>query len=102
MPLLVVLVAGGGALPIVERSRRIDRQSLSLRSKPRQTELLPVEDEDREDVESRLVEETSGDDTSRHAVQNVSNKLLRDVDLHKNRPIQAKNNITVYYLDNTT
>ena len=30
------------------------------------------------------MEKTSGDEALRHAVQNVANKLMRDVDLYKN------------------
>ena len=70
-------------LLVVERSSRVDCRSLSLWSKSCQAELLPVENEDREDVESCLVEKTSGDEALGHAVQYVDNQLLRDIDLYK-------------------
>lgn len=54
---------------------------MSVWCKLHQTEPLPVEDENREYVEGSFMEESSGDETLRHAVENVSNQLLRDIDL---------------------
>ena len=44
--------------------------------------LVPVEDEDGEDVEGCLVEEATRYLSLRHAVQDVLHQFIRDVDLY--------------------